>query len=99
MRGHLVRTGIPLIALVLILCLSLIPACTNDVSGAAKTTLVNNGGGDMAEKVTKTTEEWRKILTPEQYEVMRNKGTERAFTGKYYDFHEEASLPLSQTGA
>ncbi len=34
-------------------------------------------------KVTKSDEEWRRELTPEQYEVLRRKGTERAYTGKY----------------
>ncbi len=39
----------------------------------------------MAEKVTKTEEEWRRELTPEQYAVCRQKGTERAFTGAYWN--------------
>ncbi len=37
----------------------------------------------MADKIRKTDEEWQKQLTPEQYRVAREKGTERAFTGKY----------------
>jgi peptide-methionine (R)-S-oxide reductase len=42
----------------------------------------------MAEKVIKTDEEWQKQLTPEQYAVARKKGTERAFSGKYYATHD-----------
>jgi len=42
----------------------------------------------METKIQKTDEEWRRELTPEQYEVMRNKGTERPFTGSLLDAKE-----------
>src|SRR5438445_1467998 len=45
-------------------------------------------GSAMDDKVEKSDEEWRRELTPEQYRVLRDKGTERAFTGALWNDHE-----------
>ncbi len=42
----------------------------------------------MNHRITKTNAEWRSQLTPEQYRICRQKGTEPAFTGAYYDCHD-----------
>ena len=53
----------------------------------------------MAQRVTKTEEEWRRELTPEQYHVLREKGTERAFTGKYHATKEAGTYRCAACGA
>ena len=45
----------------------------------------------MSDKVTKTEEEWRAQLSPEQFHVARQAGTEPAFTGKYWDSKESGT--------
>ncbi len=53
---------------------------------------------EMKKKVTRTDEEWRQQLTPEQYRVAREKGTERPFTGKYHDSKEEGTYKCAACG-
>jgi len=51
------------------------------------------------QKIVRTEAEWKKLLTPEQYYVLRQKGTERPFGGKYNTFKEEGVYKCGACGA
>lgn len=53
----------------------------------------------MTRKIQKTDAEWRAQLSPEEYQVTRQKGTERAFTGRYWDCHEPGQYRCVCCGA
>ena len=52
----------------------------------------------MKYKISKSNDEWKKQLTPEQFQVCRKKGTERAFTGMYYDCKDNGTYNCSCCG-
>ena len=53
----------------------------------------------MSERSLKNKEEWKNELSPEEYRITREKGTERAFTGKYWDFHGKGMYKCTCCGA
>jgi peptide-methionine (R)-S-oxide reductase len=79
------------------------PGALSGATQASEGALKTGGGGSpqikvysarrkgyiMTEKVIKTDAEWKKLLSPEQFNVARRKGTERAFSGSYWDTKEK----------
>lgn len=70
-----------------LLFLTGLASCQNSTSTGPKTT--PKATDSMSTTINKSEEQWKKELTAEQYHVLREKGTERPFTGEYNDHHEK----------
>ncbi|HZB74896.1 MAG TPA: peptide-methionine (R)-S-oxide reductase MsrB [Solirubrobacteraceae bacterium] len=53
----------------------------------------------MATEIQKSDAEWREELTPEQYRILREAGTEPAFSGRYWDSHDDGVFRCAACGA
>ena len=95
-----------------VMCLATLAACTRTSTESLRTVApaaampasAAAAASDAAvppvgERLTLSNDVWRQRLTPEQFHVMREQGTERAFTGSYWDNHERGTYVCSACGA
>ena len=73
-------------------------AADESVPASFRVYSAEKGNYVMIRTVVKTKEEWKKALTPEQYHILREKGTERAFSGKYDKHHEHGVYRCAACG-
>jgi len=92
------KTNRPILLLggLLVSCLA---ACTQVRNAEPDPVAAPQKGSATVDKVVKTDAEWRKQLTPEQYRITRQAGTERAFSGKYHDFKGKGVYRCAGCGA
>ncbi|HVR96890.1 MAG TPA: peptide-methionine (R)-S-oxide reductase MsrB [Thermoanaerobaculia bacterium] len=97
--------------LAVVLCIATLAGCdglvsnpTMDVAAAPTEKVAEKGTkfvdskGNTIERIVKSDDEWKKEMTAEEFQVMRKQGTERAFTGKYWNTHEKGTYLCGACG-
>lgn len=90
------QAGVVILAMAVMVFFSTAPGCADrnqPPAGAGKAQIIRVYSAEkrsfvMSEQIVKSEAEWKKMLRPEQFHVLREKGTERAGTGKYANHHE-----------
>lgn len=78
--------------------ISSLMSCQGQQKKSESTLPAIKGNKEKHFEITKTDDEWHKILTDEQYDVLRNKATERPFTGEYDEFFEKGTYVCAACG-
>jgi peptide-methionine (R)-S-oxide reductase len=89
MKSVMTSTGYVLLLALLSWSTACSSQATKNETTTTSTSKAEHMDSDTTGKVIKTDEEWRSILTEQQFNVARKAGTERAFTGEYWDNHED----------
>jgi peptide-methionine (R)-S-oxide reductase len=96
MKNLIALSGLAL-TMVVVGCNSADPTNQAAVAKSPETSTPNPTAA-MSPKVMKSDEEWKKELTPEQYRILREKGTERAFTGAFWNTKDEGTYKCAGCG-
>lgn len=84
--------------ILLLVCVLTLTSCQGQQKKADKKKTEKSSAKTEKFTVTKTDDEWRTQLSPEQYDVLRNKATERPFTGEYDEFFEKGMYVCAACG-